>query len=68
MADIDISSLSVASAQDALRRGDPDSVQGRIFGAIKRMEALRKEVDYLEGITDHDYWPVPTYNDILFYA
>lgn len=35
---------------------------------IPAMEALRKEVDALEGMTDHDYWPVPTYNDILFYA
>lgn len=32
-----------------------------------KMKALRKEVDGLEHITAHDYWPVPTYNDILFY-
>ena len=32
------------------------------------MDALREVIDELECICDHDYWPVPTYNDILFYA
>lgn len=35
---------------------------------VPAMEALRAEIDALEGITDHAYWPVPTYNDMLFYA
>lgn len=35
---------------------------------VPAMEALRAGVDAMEGITDHGYWPVPTYNDILFYA
>jgi len=34
---------------------------------VPKMAALRKEVDDLERITAHDYWPVPTYNDMLFY-
>ena len=38
------------------------------YEVIPAMEALRAEIDALECITDHDYWPVPTYNDILFYA
>ena len=32
------------------------------------MEALRTEIDLLEKLTDRDHWPVPTYNDILFYV
>ena len=32
------------------------------------MERLRAAVDAMEPIVAHDYWPVPTYNDILFYA
>lgn len=32
------------------------------------MEALRAAVDAMEIITDRDKWPVPTYNDILFYV
>ena len=35
---------------------------------IPAMDALREVIDELECICDHDYWPVPTYNDILFYA
>ncbi len=35
---------------------------------IPAMEALRAEIDALECIVERDYWPVPTYNDILFYA
>ena len=35
---------------------------------IPAMDTLRDIIDELECITDHDYWPVPTYNDILFYA
>ena len=32
------------------------------------MERLRGAVDSLEDVVARDYWPVPTYNDILFYA
>ena len=35
---------------------------------IPAMEALRAEVDALECIVERDYWPAPTYNDILFYS
>ena len=35
---------------------------------IPAMEALRAKVDALECIVERDYWPVPTYNDILFYS
>lgn len=35
---------------------------------VPAMEEVRAEIDTLERIVDHAYWPVPTYNDILFYA
>lgn len=35
---------------------------------IPAMDALRKEIDDLECIVERNYWPVPTYNDILFYG
>ena len=35
---------------------------------VPAMEEVRAEIDTLERIVDHKYWPVPTYNDILFYA
>ncbi|MEG0323678.1 MAG: glutamine synthetase type III, partial [Raoultibacter sp.] len=36
--------------------------------AVPAMEALRSAVDLLEKYTDRDHWPVPTYNDMLFYV
>ena len=32
------------------------------------MERLRAGVDAMEIVVAHDLWPVPTYNDILFYV
>ena len=32
------------------------------------MERLRAEVDALEIVVAAEHWPVPSYNDILFYA
>ena len=32
------------------------------------MERLRAAVDAMEPIVAREYWPVPTYDDILFYA
>ena len=30
------------------------------------MAALREPVDELELLVDKDYWPVPTYGDLMF--
>ena len=34
---------------------------------VPLMDQLRDAIDCMEIITAHDYWPVPTYNEILFY-
>ena len=34
---------------------------------VPGMEALRKDADLLEQLTDKSYWPYPTYSDIMFY-
>ncbi len=34
---------------------------------VNDMEALRAQADILESITDKEYWPYPTYSDLLFY-
>ena len=34
---------------------------------VPSMEAVRKDADLLEQLTDKSYWPYPTYSDILFY-
>ncbi|MCL1798586.1 MAG: glutamine synthetase III [Eggerthellaceae bacterium] len=35
---------------------------------LPAMGALRAAIDGLEIITDRAHWPVPTYNDLLFYS
>ena len=33
---------------------------------LPKMEALREAVDTAEVLTGEDYWPVPSYTDLLF--
>ena len=35
---------------------------------VPAMETLRTAVDSMEELVAADYWPVPTYDDILFYV
>lgn len=35
---------------------------------VPAMEELRCAIDGLETITSRDYWPVPSYNNLLFYV
>ena len=59
--------IRVHDATEAIE--DPQE-QANAYAAtvIPAMDALRAEIDALECIVERDYWPVPTYNDILFYA
>ncbi len=34
---------------------------------VADIEAMRKDADILERLTDKNYWPYPTYSDLLFY-
>ena len=34
---------------------------------VSAMEVLRKNADTLEQLTDKNYWPYPTYSDLLYY-
>ena len=38
------------------------------YKVVPLMERLRAEVDSLEIVVSADHWPVPSYNDILFYV
>ena len=42
--------------------------EGYRDSVIPAMEALRGAVDEMEKVCGHDYWPVPSYNKILFYV
>ena len=45
-----------------------DAANQYAHDVIPVMDELRNVVDELEKIVDASYWPVPSYNDILFYA
>ena len=49
---------------------DDNQAQADFYAStvVPAMESLRAEIDALEPVVDHGYWPVPTYNDILFYV
>ena len=34
---------------------------------IPAMQAVRRDADFLEKVTDRSYWPYPIYSDLLFY-
>jgi glutamine synthetase len=44
--------------------------QANIYASevVPAMDELRAAIDSMEPIVSNDYWPVPTYNDILFYV
>ena len=50
----------------AKKKGAEDASFYYVKTVIPRMEALRRAVDEMETLTARDYWPVPTYGDILF--
>ena len=52
-------------------RAIPDQQQcanENAYKVVPLMERLRAEVDALEILVSAKHWPVPSYNDILFYA
>ena len=53
---------AMIATADVQARGDAcrDSV-------LPAMEQLRKDADAMESICSKEYWPLPSYNDILFY-
>ena len=55
---------------DAAEAIDDPQAQANAYAetVIPAMDALRTEIDALELIVERNYWPVPTYNDLLFYA
>ena len=38
----------------------------KLSGLLPHMETLRADVDSAETLTAEDYWPVPTYGELLF--
>ena len=55
---------------DHLEQIPSDSIHAANYFAdvvVPAMDAARAEADALELLTDKEYWPFPTYSDLLFY-
>lgn len=66
----DLTSAAVAKLEKDLKGVDKHDVrpasQAMAHTVIPEMEGVRKLVDEMETLTSSDYWPYPTYFDILY--
>ena len=59
-----------AQLNEALKTVPCESIDAAYYFShviVPKMDAVRATADSLELITDKDYWPFPTYSDLLFY-
>ncbi|MEG0072611.1 MAG: glutamine synthetase III [Raoultibacter sp.] len=73
LAQLKVAATQVEVLNDANRRAEAmdDEQEKATYYAqtvLPIMDDLRSAIDALEIITERDYWPVPTYNDMLFYC
>ena len=67
---VDAAYVKVLALEDALRNlPKDDSLRLAVFyrdEVLSRMEELRHDLDEMERLTAAEYWPLPTYGDLLF--
>ncbi|MDR3136688.1 MAG: glutamine synthetase III [Coriobacteriales bacterium] len=61
--DLQAALADAAAVEDSLK-----AARAYLTKVLPAMNAVRAAVDEMEIIVGHDYWPVPTYNHILFYT
>ena len=63
-----VSDLEAENAE-AKRQDSPQAKCDYYLGTvIPAMEHMRRTVDAMERLCGNDYWPVPSYNEMLFYV
>ncbi len=75
---LDEVSALLDSAAKKVKKLEEETVKAYAIGQVEKqaaayrdkvfvtMQALRKDIDALEGIMPRDLWPVPAYSDLLF--
>ena len=61
---------TVEALSDAMNSVPRDAEQASMYyrtKVIPVMDQMRRHADVLEDLTDKNYWPYPTYSDLLFY-
>ncbi len=62
----DLEALKQAEAKAAKTEGIIEKAEAYKDLVLPAMEALRGDVDTMETMTASDYWPLPTYGDMMF--
>jgi glutamine synthetase len=67
---VDAAYVKVLALEDALRNlPKDDSLRLAVFyrdEVLSRMDELRGDLDEMERLTSAEYWPLPTYGELLF--
>ena len=63
-----IADLEAARNEASEVQGDADQAKAYRDKVLPAMAELRKAADSMELVVAKDYWPFPTYNDMLFYV
>ena len=58
--------LMRVETQAVKKTDEEDSAFSYMTQVVPKMDALRRAVDSMEVLTAREFWPVPTYGDILF--
>ena len=70
MAQIDEAARALEAANASARTVEDPQARCDVYRdeVLPAMDALRAPVDAMEQICGADYWPVPTYNKMLFWV
>ncbi len=68
--DINMNLQALIAAHESVEALDDEQAKATAYAdnIIPAMAALRESVDAMEILVDYELWPVPTYNEILFYV
>ena len=61
-----IAALEASTEKAASTADSYDQAYAYRYDVFEKMEALRADVDALEVIVDSEFWPLPTYGELLF--
>ncbi|MDR2492713.1 MAG: glutamine synthetase III [Coriobacteriales bacterium] len=63
-----VEALESSLSEAASTQGSLENARAYLTKVLPAMNAVRVAVDEMEVLVGHDYWPVPSYNHMLFYT
>ncbi len=65
---VGVETLTAVLAEAQAVRDPQAKADAYLVQVLPAMNAVRSAVDEMEIVVGHDYWPVPSYNHMLFYT